>query len=98
MAAAGPRLGRASVLTKGDREVVVAEMTEELQNKGRLYSWYELQFWRLRFATSNMYGRARIDMQQETLRSCVTLDKLKKPAARTTPGGTKAEVAKEKLY
>eukprot|EP00972_Heterocapsa_arctica_P044611 6584278-Heterocapsa_arctica.AAC.1 len=47
MAAAGPRLGRENVLAEGDREVVVAEMTKELETKGSLYSWYELQFWRL---------------------------------------------------
>eukprot|EP00972_Heterocapsa_arctica_P113369 16436761-Heterocapsa_arctica.AAC.1 len=69
-----------------------------MELEGSLYSWYELQFWRLRFAASNMYGRARIDTQHETLKSCVTLDQLTKPAARTTPAGTKAEIVKEKLY
>eukprot|EP00972_Heterocapsa_arctica_P109046 16058884-Heterocapsa_arctica.AAC.1 len=73
-------------------------MTKELQTKGSLYSWYDLQFWRLRFAKSNMYGRTRIDMQHEILRSCVKLDRLKTPGVRTTPSGTKAEVANEKLY
>eukprot|EP00972_Heterocapsa_arctica_P053820 7926762-Heterocapsa_arctica.AAC.1 len=45
-----------------------------------------------------MYGRTRIDMQHEILRSCVKLDKLKTPGVRSTPNGTKAEVANEKLY
>eukprot|EP00972_Heterocapsa_arctica_P039796 5864141-Heterocapsa_arctica.AAC.1 len=45
-----------------------------------------------------MYGRTRLDIQHEKLRSCVKPEKLKAPGARSVPAGTKWEIAKEKLY
>eukprot|EP00972_Heterocapsa_arctica_P034925 5141017-Heterocapsa_arctica.AAC.1 len=56
----GPRLGRAGVEpTEDERLEAVNEMTVELQKGGSLYAWFALQFWRLRFATTNLLVNVR---------------------------------------
>eukprot|EP00972_Heterocapsa_arctica_P014210 2091850-Heterocapsa_arctica.AAC.1 len=57
---AGPRLGRSGVeLKEEERLDIVDEMTVQLEKHGSIYSWFALQFWRLRFATTNLLVNAR---------------------------------------
>eukprot|EP00972_Heterocapsa_arctica_P080333 11839699-Heterocapsa_arctica.AAC.1 len=92
------RLGSANALTENEREKIIEEMTKEMQVRGSVYSWYERQFWQLRFAAANMTGRIRLDLQHAALKSSVMQDKLTAPDRRTVPEGTKAEHAKEATY
>eukprot|EP00972_Heterocapsa_arctica_P107926 15895713-Heterocapsa_arctica.AAC.1 len=62
-------------------------MTKELLATGSLYTWCELQFWRLRFAGSgsSTFGCTRLNIQHDKLRGYVSLDKLHKPGKRSVP-------------
>eukprot|EP00972_Heterocapsa_arctica_P048311 7124358-Heterocapsa_arctica.AAC.1 len=93
------RLSGATAATQSERQVIVDEMKDVLDKHGSLYTWCELQFWRLRFAgggttTPNFQ---RLIVQNNKLKGYVTSDKLIKPV-RDTPEGTKAEREAEKNY
>eukprot|EP00972_Heterocapsa_arctica_P108120 15923508-Heterocapsa_arctica.AAC.1 len=67
-------------------------MKDVLTKHGSLYTWCELQFWRLRFASggTTSHGNQRLIVQNNKLKGYVTPDKLTKPV-RSVPEGTKAE-------
>eukprot|EP00972_Heterocapsa_arctica_P108381 15962897-Heterocapsa_arctica.AAC.1 len=75
-------------------------MTKELLESGSLYTWCELQFWRLRFAGggTTTLGCTRLNIQHNKLKGYVSPDKLRKPPKRSTAAGTKAELAVERSY
>eukprot|EP00972_Heterocapsa_arctica_P032791 4827446-Heterocapsa_arctica.AAC.1 len=75
-------------------------MRKELLESGSLYTWCELQFWRLRFASGGTTtpGCTRLNIQHNKLRGYVSPDKLGRPPKRSTPEGTKAELAAERSY
>eukprot|EP00972_Heterocapsa_arctica_P057682 8508497-Heterocapsa_arctica.AAC.1 len=76
----GPRLGRpGAVPTEDERLEVVNEMTVELQKCGSVYSWFALQFWRLRFATSNLLVNVRVSTQVEFIKKCIDVELIPKP-------------------
>eukprot|EP00972_Heterocapsa_arctica_P017841 2635928-Heterocapsa_arctica.AAC.1 len=73
-------------------------MSVELHKSGSLYVWFASQFWRLRFAATNLFVRVRVTQQLEFLKKCLDVDRIPKPKARSTPAGTHKEIADERLY
>eukprot|EP00972_Heterocapsa_arctica_P113389 16436880-Heterocapsa_arctica.AAC.1 len=73
-------------------------MTVELQKSGSLYVWFALQFWRLRYATTNLLVNVRVSKQVEFIKKCIDVDTIPGPRPKTTPDGTKRDIESEELY
>eukprot|EP00972_Heterocapsa_arctica_P105739 15578249-Heterocapsa_arctica.AAC.1 len=73
-------------------------MSVELLKSGLLYVWFALQFWRLRFAATNLFMRVRVTLQLDFLKKCLDVERIPKPRARSSPAGTHKEIADEQLY
>eukprot|EP00972_Heterocapsa_arctica_P005458 806170-Heterocapsa_arctica.AAC.1 len=82
-----------------ERLEIVEEMKDVLAKHGSLYTWCELQFWRLRFASGGTTtpGYQRLIVQNNKLKGYVSPDKLIAPK-RSTPEGTNAERLAERNY
>eukprot|EP00972_Heterocapsa_arctica_P101666 14980527-Heterocapsa_arctica.AAC.1 len=92
--AADTRLGLFGVLTENDKRQIVSEMEANLAQRGSLYSWYELQFWNLRFAASTMTGRERLDKQHMLLKPLVNIENIGPCPPLSGDGGTAKEKSK----